>query len=136
MTRFEKEGWIKNPNVFAGSTRWWLAGKIDWALKGKKDIVAFNRDPRNLAFLVDPTTLIGKDCIIIGEAHAYDETIKDDGTPFFDSITQLEDIPIIRGGVVEEHLQVFYCKNFHQSKQKLPDYPLYRQLNGLVPFGK
>ncbi|MES2375570.1 MAG: glycosyltransferase family 39 protein [Bacteroidota bacterium] len=136
MTRFEKEGWIKNPNVFAGSTRWWLAGKIDWALKGKKDIVAFNRDPRNLAFLVDPKALIGKDCVIIGEAHAYDETIKDDGTPFFDSITQLEDIPIIRGGVVEEHLQVFYCKNFHQSKQKLPDYPLYRQLNGLVPFGK
>ncbi|TSJ38846.1 glycosyltransferase family 39 protein [Mucilaginibacter corticis] len=136
MTRFEKEGWIKNPNVFAGSTRWWLAGKVDWALRGKKDIVAFNRDPRNLAFLVDPKTLVGKDCVIIGEAHAYDETIKADGTPFFDSITQLPDIPIIRGGVVEEHLQVYYCKNFHQSAKPLPDYPLYRQLNGLVPFGK
>jgi hypothetical protein len=136
MTRFEKEGWLNNPKVFAGSTRWWLAGKVDWALKGKKDIICFNRDPRNLAFLVDPKTLVGKDAIIIGEANAYDETIEQDGTPFFDSITKVADIPIIRGGVVEEHLQVYYCKNFHQSKDKLPDYPLYRQLNGLVPFGK
>ncbi|MFD2147436.1 hypothetical protein [Mucilaginibacter antarcticus] len=86
--------------------------------------------------MVDPNKLIGKDAIIIGEANAYDETIAADGTPFFDSITKVADIPIIRGGVVEEHLQVYYCKNFHQAKQPLPDYPLYRQLNGLVPFGK
>jgi len=109
---------------------------VDWALKGKKDIICFNRDPRNLAFLVDPKTLLGKDCVIIGEAHGYEETVYKDAAPFFDSITQLRDIPIIRGGVVEEHLQVYYCKNFHQSAQPLPDYPLYRQLNGLIPFGK
>ena len=78
--------------------------------------------------------VIGKDAIVIGEANAYDETIDQDGTPFFDSITKVADIPIIRGGVVEEHLQVFYCKNFHQSAKPLNDYPVYRQLNGLVPF--
>ena len=136
MTRFEKEGWLQNKNVFAGSTRWWLAGKIDWALKGKKDIICFNRDPRNLAFLVDPKTLVGKDAVIVGEAHAYGETVYQDGTPFFDSIIQLADIPIIRGGVVEEHLQVYYCKNFHLPTHPLNDYPLYRQLTGLPPFGK
>ncbi len=138
MTRFEKEGWIKNNKVFAGSTRWWLAGKVDWALKGKKDIVCFNRDARNLAFLVDPKTLIGKDAVLIGEAHAYNETVYDDAKPFFDSITRLPDIPIIRGGVVEEHLQVYYCKNFHQAAASpvYDDYPVYRQLNGLEPFGK
>jgi len=136
MPRFEKEGWLNNKNVFAGSTRWWLAGKVDWALKGKKDIIVFNRDARNLAFLVDPKTLVGKDAVIIGEAHAYGETVYADATPFFDSIMQVADIPIIRGGRVEEHLQVYYCKNFHQSKQAFDDYPLYRQLNGLPPFGE
>jgi hypothetical protein len=136
MTRFEKEGWINNNNVFAGSTRWWLAGKVDWALKGKKDIVTFNRDPRNLAFLVDPKKLVGKDAILIGEASAYNETVNDDAKPYFDSVTQLQDIPIIRSGRVEEHLQVFYCKNFHQSKSNFEDYPLWRQLNGLPAFGK
>ena len=136
MTRFEKEGWLNNDKVFAGSTRWWLAGKVDWALKGKKPIICFNRDARNLAFLVDPKTLLGKDAVIIGEANAYDETIYEDGTPFFDSITKLADIPVVRGGVVEEYLQVYYCKNFHQSAKPLTDYPVYRQLNGQVPFGK
>ena len=135
MPRFEKEGWLNNKNVFAGSTRWWLAGKVDWALRGKKDIVCFNRDSRNLAFLVDPKTLLGKDAVLIGENSAYNETIEQDGKPFFDSITRLPDIPIIRAGRVEEHLQVYYCKNFHQSQQPFDDYPLYRQLSGLPAFG-
>ncbi|MDB5109020.1 MAG: arnT 2 [Mucilaginibacter sp.] len=136
MTRFEKEGWINNNKVFAGSTRWWLAGKVDWALKGKKDIICFNRDSRNLAFLVDPKTLIGKDAIIIGEAHAYNETVNEDAKPYFDSIKRLQDIPIIRSGRVEEYLQVYYCTNFHESAQPLNDYPLYRQLKGLPAFGE
>jgi hypothetical protein len=136
MIRFEKEGWINNDKIFTGSTRWWLAGKVDWALKGKKDIICFNRDPRNLAFLVDPKTLIGKDAIIIGEADAYNETLNEDAKPFFDSVKQLPDIPIIRNGRVEEHLQVFYCTNFHEAKQSFLDYPLYRQLKGLEAFGK
>lgn len=133
MTRFEKEGWIADKNVFAGSTRWWLTGKVDWALKGKKDIVCFNRDSRNMAFLVDPKTLVGKDCVIIGEDHQ--ETVDNDAKPFFDSITKLADIPVIRGGIVEEHLQVYYCKNFHESATPFNDYALYRQLMGLPAFG-
>jgi Dolichyl-phosphate-mannose-protein mannosyltransferase len=132
-TRFEKEGWLTNPNIFAASTRWWLSGKIDWALKGKKDILVFNADPRNLAFLVDPKTLIGKDAIIIGDQHqAY---VDADVKPFFDSITQLPDVKIIRNGP-EYALQVYYCKNFHLPANKRMDLPLYRQLIGLPPFGK
>jgi hypothetical protein len=133
QTRFEKEGWLQNPNIFTGSARWWLTGKIDWALKGKKDIAVFSSDPRNLAFVVDPKKLIGKDCIIIGDDHlAY---INDDAKPFFDSIKQLPDIKIIRNGP-EYTLQVYYCKNFHVPAQKRMDLPLYRQLIGLPPFGK
>jgi hypothetical protein len=132
-TRFEKEGWMKNPKIFAASTRWWLSGKIDWVLRGKKDILVFDPDPRNLAFLVDPKTLIGSDAIIIGDHHEgnIDKTAK----PFFDSITQLPDVQIIRNGP-EYTLQVYYCKNFHLSKTKRMDLPLYRQLIGLPPFGK
>ncbi len=132
-TRFEKEGWMKNPKVFAASTRWWLSGKIDWVLRGKKDILVFDPDPRNLAFLVDPKTLIGSDAIIIGDHH--EGNIDKNAKPFFDSITQLPDVQIIRNGP-EYTLQVYYCKNFHLSKTKRMDLPLYRQLIGLPPFGK
>ena len=133
LTRFDKEGWTNNPKIFAGATRWWLTGKVDWALKGKKDIIVFNADPRNLAFLVDPKTLIGKDAVIIGDDHQY--WVDADVKPFFDSVERKEDVPIIRNGV-EYKLQLYYCKNFHLPAQKRMDLPLYHQLIGLPPFGK
>ncbi|WP_428329221.1 ArnT family glycosyltransferase [Mucilaginibacter sp.] len=133
-TRFEKEGWLNDPKIFTGSPRWWLMGKVDWALKGKKDIVVFNADPRNLAFLVDPTKLIGKDAVVIGDQHQI--YVDADTKPFFDSVTQLPDIPIVRNGRIEYSLQVYYCKNFHIPTEKRMDLPVYRQLIGLPPFGK
>ncbi|WP_426667824.1 ArnT family glycosyltransferase [Mucilaginibacter sp. McL0603] len=134
MTRFEKEGWLQNKKIFAGSTRWWLTGKEDWALKGKKEVICFSNDPRNLAFLVDPKTLLGQDAIIIVQDNQ--PSVDADVKSYFDSVKQLPDIEIVRHGIVELHLQVYYCTNFHQSMQARPDMPLYRQLNGLPPFGK
>lgn len=131
--RFEKEGWLNNDKIFAGAPRWWLMGKIDWALKGKKELICFSNDPRNTAFLVDPKKLIGKDAIIIAQENQ--PSIDADVKPFFDSVKQLPDIAIMRSGVDELHLQVYYCKNFHQSAKPRNDLPLYRQLNGLPPFG-
>jgi hypothetical protein len=134
MTRFKKEGWISNKNIFAGSPRWWLIGKVDWALRGQKDVVCFSNDPRNMAFLVDPKTLLGKDAIIVAQENQ--TSVDADVKPFFDSVKQLPDIEIVRRGVTELHLQVYYCTNFHQSAQPRNDMPLFRQLNGLPPFGK
>ena len=133
-TRFDKEGWTNNPNIFIGTPRWWLTGKVDWALKGTKDITVFNSDPRNLAFMVEPQKLVGKDAIIISDQEQQD--VNSDAKPFFDSVTQLPDINIIRSGRVEYKLQVFYGKNFHVPTGKRMDLPLYRQLIGLPPFGK
>jgi len=134
LKRFDKEGWTNNPNVFVGSPRWWLTGKADWALKGKKEIVVFSDDPRNLAFLVDPKKLVGKDCVIVSDKE--EAEIKANAGPFFDSLEQLPDIPIIRSGIIEYRLQVFYGKNFHAPADKRMDLPIYRQLIGLPPFGK
>jgi len=132
-TRFDKEGWTNNPNIFTGTPRWWLTGKVDWALKGTKDITVFNNDPRNLAFMVEPKKLVGKDAIIISDQEQLD--VNADAKPFFDSVTQLPDIDIVRSGRVEYKLQVFYGKNFHVPASKRMDLPLYRQLIGLPPFG-
>jgi hypothetical protein len=132
--RFAKEGWTQNKHLFAGSTRWWLTGKVDWALKGQKEVISFTNDPRNTAFLIDPKTVLGYDAVII--AQDQQQSVVDDVKPYFDDVKQLPDIAIMRNGVDELHLQVYYCKNFHQSSKPRPDMPLYRQLNGLPPFGK
>lgn len=133
-TRFAKEGWLQNPNIFAGAPRWWLMGKIDWALKGKKELICFSSDPRNTAFLVDPKSLLGKDAIIIAQENQ--PSVDTDVKPFFDSVKQLPDIAVMRSGVDELHLQVYYCSHFHQAAKSRNDLPLYRQLNGQPPFGK
>lgn len=132
LTRFKKEGWLNNDKVFTGGTRWWLTGKVDWALKGQKPVVVFDRDPRNLAFLVNPLTLVGKDAVVISQDHA--GTIQEDAMPFFDSVTQLPDIIVKRNGRAELNLQVYYCKNFHESKVPVGFLPLYHQLKGEPPF--
>jgi len=133
MPRFEKEGWLNNNKVFAGSTRWWLAGKVDWALKGQKPIVCFSFDPRNLAFLVDPATLKGKDAIVITQNDT--SSIHQDVTPFFDSVKRVPDIIVTRNGRPELHLVTLYLKNFHLPKTPRKDLPVYFQLMGLPPFG-
>jgi hypothetical protein len=132
--RFEKEGWFNNPKVFTGASRWWLTGKVDWAMKGQKQIICFSDDPRNLAFLVDPNKLLGNDAVIIGQEHQ--ESINADVKPFFDEVKQLPDIAIMRSGRDELHLQVYYCKNFHLPAHPRDDLPLYHQLTGRPPFGK
>lgn len=133
-TRFEKEGWMNNPKIFAGTTRWWLNGKVDWALKGKKDIICFNDDPRNIAFLINPNSVVGEDGIVIDQGNPV--SVKNDVTPFFDSIKQLPDIIIMRHGRPELHLQVYYCTHFHVPATPREDLPLYHQLTGRPPFGK
>lgn len=132
-TRFEQEGWLNNPKVFVGCTRWWLTGKVDWALKGEKPIVCFSYDPRNLAFLVDPGTLKGMDAVIITQNDT--SSIHQDVTPFFDSVKRVPDIIVTRNGRPELHLVTFYLKNFHLPKTPRPDLPVYFQLEGLPPFG-
>jgi hypothetical protein len=131
--RFEKEGWLNNPNVFTGCPHWWLTGKVDWALGGKKPIVCFSPDPRNLAFLVNPADLKGKDCIMISQNDP--DAVNSDAAPFFDSVTRIPDIIVTRNGRAELHLYTYYCKNFHLSKTPRKDLPVYWQLMGQAPFG-
>lgn len=134
QTRFEREGWLQNKKIFTGSVRWWLTGKIDWALKGQKDVICFSNDPRNLAFLIDPKTLTGNDAVII--AQDMQSNIDQDVKPFFDSVAPVPDIIITRSGRIELHLQAYYCKNFHLPSKPRDDLPLYHQLKGEPPFGK
>jgi hypothetical protein len=132
-TRFEKEGWLNNPHVFAACTHWWLTGKVDWVLRGQKPIVCFSPDPRNLAFLVNPADLVGKDAIIISQNDP--ESVNSDASPFFDSVTRVPDIIVTRNGRAELHLYTYYCKNFRQSKWPRKDLPVYWQLLGQAPYG-
>ncbi|MGI9543717.1 MAG: hypothetical protein ACR2MX_10690, partial [Cyclobacteriaceae bacterium] len=131
--RFEQEGWLAQDSLFLGSTRWWQTGKVDWALKCKKEMLIFDADPRNYAFFSDPKPQLGYDAIIVTQNS--EEVIDQRVKLFFDQVTRLEDIPIQRNGVTERELKVFYADNFQIPDIIREDLPLYRQLIGKPPFG-
>jgi hypothetical protein len=132
--RFEKEGWLRKNNLFVGATRWWLAGKVDWALRAKKDFIVFNSDPLNYAFFSNPEKLKDYDAIVISRNH--ERTIKEVVEKFFNKVERLKDIEIVRAGVSEISLQVYYCTAFRLPVQSMEHIPLYRQLSGRKPFGE
>jgi hypothetical protein len=132
--RFENEGWISNSNIFIGTPRWWLNGKVDWALRGKKEVLCFNNDARNYAYFSDPNLLLGKDAIIVGRGH--DDNILRDVCPFFDEVIRLEDVEIKRGGVTEMKLEIYYGKYFHIASTPKEEMPLYRLLVNKPPYGE
>ncbi len=131
LDRFEQEGWLEQDSIFVGTTRWWQTGKVDWALKGKKDVVIFNNDPRNYAFFAEPEKMLGYDCVVV-RFHSDKEPEELD--LFFDKVSPREGIDIVRGGVVEMKLQVYYCENFKIPQNYQGDFPVYRQMNGKHPF--
>ncbi len=129
--RFEKEGWLTQDRLFVGTTRWWQTGKIDWALKGEKDVVVFSNDPRNFAFFSKPAELIGYDAVVIRFSSKRPII---EIQPFFNTITRLEDIEISRRGGKEMTLEVYYCEEFKIPENYDGDFPVYRQLLGKHPF--
>jgi len=131
--RFEQEGWMNKKNLFVGVTRWWLAGKVDWALRAQKELVVFHSDTRNYAFFSEPLKLQGYDAIVIAQDHA--GTVAGMVTPFFKNIARLKDIEIVRSGIPELTLQVYYCTFFSLPLQPMEEMPLYRQLSSRKPFG-
>ena len=134
MTRFQKEGWLQNKKIFAGSPRWWLIGKVDWALKGQKEVVCFSNDPRNMAFLVDPKTLLGHDAIIIAQENQ--ASVDDDVKPFFDAVKQLPDIEIIRNGRVELRFAGLLLHQISSISPAAQRYAPVSPVKWLPPFGK
>lgn len=131
--RFEEEGWLDNDNLFVATEKWWQTGKIDWPLRGEKDVLIFHPDPRNHAYFFDPKSWLGKDAIYV-RYQKIDKPPSSHLTPFFQSIKQLPDLPVTRNGKTELVMEVFYCKHFQVPTKPRPDLPIYRRLVGLEPF--
>ncbi len=130
--RFEKEGWLEQDSLFVGTRMWWQVGKIDWALKGEKDVIVFHADPRNHAFFTDPKKLIGFDAVIVTQSS--ESCISKNIVPFFKNSMQLDDIEIIRNNKKEISLNVFYCRSFRIPETPREDLPVYRMLLNKNPF--
>ncbi len=114
---FAAKGWLNKEKFFVVTDRWWLAGKVDWALKGEMPIVPFDCDPRNVVYFYDQNSFLGKDAIFI--AVDPEETVRHRAEKCFESVERLPNHQVIRAGVAEMELSVYYCKNY-KEKYDLP----------------
>lgn len=130
--RFEEEGWLNKEEHFVATARWWLTGKVDWALRGELPAICISEDPRNYAFYTEARNLLGHDAIIVGRNH--ERSIDHDVRPFFDKVTEVEPVYIKRSGVKELKLKIYYCEDFKIPDQTMEHIPVYRQLIGKKPF--
>ncbi len=110
--RFVREGWLDKPGVFVITDRWHLAGKVGWALQGKKAIQCFHWDPRNVAFYSDQKDLLGQDAVFVSREGEI--SVRKALQGCFASVETLPVEWITRGGVREIGLELYYCKNFRQ----------------------
>ncbi len=131
--RFEKEGWLNDDNIFVATEKWWQTGKVDWPLKGEKDVLIFHPDPRNHAYFFDPQSHLGKDAIYV-RYHKEHGLPSQHLVPFFEDVRTLAPIAVGRGGKVDLLLDVFYCQNFKVPDTPQEQLPLYKRLSGRAPF--
>lgn len=104
-------GFWEREDLVILSNRWHLAGKADWALRGRWPVVSWshNSDPQNLAFFTPPQELVGRDAIFVfRDLFPFDPA---DYAPYFDSMDVLKDVVITRGGRPELTLRLYHARN-------------------------
>jgi hypothetical protein len=98
---------------FIFSNNFFLAGQVSMALSplGHKPITAFDQDLRGFAFWESASQWLGKDALYV-TSEEFQEPLQEplskyDG--YFQSITKLADVPIIRAGEAVQVFHIYHC---------------------------
>ncbi|MGH7584032.1 MAG: glycosyltransferase family 39 protein, partial [Gemmatimonadales bacterium] len=63
---FRERGLLDRPGLFVFSDRWYVGGKVDYALRGRLPFLLLNRsDPREYAFFDSPARWVGREGILV-----------------------------------------------------------------------
>lgn len=105
---FRARGLLGRPGVFVFSDRWYLGGKVDYALRGTMPFMLFNSDPREYAFFEDPSRYVGNEGILVTERDSL-AAIEREYRPYCSAIDSLGSVPIIRASLAERTLYLYRC---------------------------
>jgi len=109
-----QRGLLNKKKLFIFTNRWFLSGKVDYALKGKMPVLCLNaQDPRSWAFYTNPDHWLGKDGVMVATEPFKGDFVAEFGD-YFLRISYLGPVDIKRGGRVDKVLQLYYChKQLH-----------------------
>ena len=114
-TRFSEQGWYQREDLFVFSDRWFLGGKVDYALKGRMPFLLLNAsDPREYAFFDSPARWVGKEGVLVSYRSDSTEVRGDYGT-YCAGLEPLAPVEVTRRGKVERTLYLYRCTTLVKS---------------------
>jgi hypothetical protein len=96
---------------FIMADSWQNAGRIDVALAGSMPVMPGTGDPRHYAFIIDQTSLIGRDAVVIVRARR-EALLRQQLASHFESLGPGQPIRLGRGGQVEIELVAIVATGF------------------------
>jgi len=108
-------GLLEREKTFAFTNRWFLSGKVDWAVRNCMPVLCFtSKDPRGFAFLHRQEDFLGRDGVLVAvhfEGKWYPPDAEGYYGEYFERITPLGEVEVRRGGHVEVVLRLYLCEN-------------------------
>jgi hypothetical protein len=104
-------GWglLDRSDLFISADRWYLGGKVDYALKGRMPFLLLNSaDPREYAFFDSSSRWLGREGILVSRREDL-AGVRAEFAPYCSSLDELGPVPIHRAGRVEVTLYVYRC---------------------------
>ncbi len=104
-----RRGIAKREGLFIFSDRWYVAGKVDYALRGEFPMLTLHRsDPRAYAFFESPERWVGKEGILVSTRENLEDIVRDYGG-YCSSLEAVDRVGIVRNGREEATLYLYRC---------------------------
>jgi 4-amino-4-deoxy-L-arabinose transferase-like glycosyltransferase len=111
-TELAQRGLLGRPGLIVAATKWYEAGKIDYALEGSSKVICLGSDPRQYGMSVGDTGEDGADVLIIAPRKTLAAIMGQFGT-LFENITLLPPATVLHNGRPAMLLPLFLGRHFH-----------------------
>ena len=102
-----RHGLLDRRDLFVFADRWYQAGKLDYALKGRMPVLCLHpSDPRSYAFFDSSRRWLGKDGLLVTAKKSSREVI-DAYAGYFEGFAFLDQVTVTRGGRPEIRLYLY-----------------------------
>jgi hypothetical protein len=110
-----EKGFLDRKDIFICTPKWFLSGKVDYALHGRAEVLCLSPDDaRSFAFLDEQERWLGKDALLITD-NRFSEGMEKKLIPNFEKMTLLTTVDVPRGNRIGARLYVFYCEKFTKT---------------------
>jgi hypothetical protein len=110
-TELAERGLLGRPGLIIAATKWFEAGKIDYALGGNSQVICLGSDPREYGLVRDGNGIAGDDVLIIAPRKTLGAIVGQYGA-LFETITPLPPVTITHNGRPALILQLFVGHHF------------------------